>query len=121
MLDQGEVATNTRLCEIFLERILELSRQKFSSNVIEKCLMQSPQSIKQKMIGEISKGEYIAPMLLDQYANYVLQRVMSLAAPDQLHNILLAIQPALVTLRKSPNGVRIYSKLTKKYPELSNH
>jgi pumilio RNA-binding family len=38
VLDLNNNEVNARLAYIFIERIVELSKQKFSSNVIEKCL-----------------------------------------------------------------------------------
>ena len=41
VLDLNIPDVNTRLAYIFTANMLELSRQKFSSNVIEKCLQQT--------------------------------------------------------------------------------
>jgi hypothetical protein len=79
VLDLNISEVNARLAYIFIERIVELSKQKFSSNVIEKCLQQNEQTVQLAMIREIGKPNNLVQMLVDQYANYVVQRAMSLA------------------------------------------
>merc|ERR1711920_732613 len=66
-----------------LGSILELSVQKFSSNVIEKCLEQAPTDIKAKYIDEIMHCPKLNKMLQDQFANYVVQRALSVCDEDQ--------------------------------------
>ena len=53
-----------------MNSIQHLATQKFSSNVIEKCLQQNSEEIQQEMICEIGKPENIGKMIGDQYANY---------------------------------------------------
>ena len=53
-----------------MSSIQHLATQKFSSNVIEKCLQQNSEEIQQIMITEIGKEENILKMIGDQYANY---------------------------------------------------
>jgi len=118
VLDLNNQNTNSRLAYIFIEGMEELSTQKFSSNVIEKCLQQNSFEIQQAMIKEIGKKENVAKMIGDQYANYVVQRALSLAPKALLHQLLKEVKVHLEELKKSQCGKRIYSKLVKKYPEL---
>ena len=55
-----------------LGSILELSLEKFSSNVIEKCLEVTTDEIRQKMVAEIQSADSYCPYLMDQYGNYVI-------------------------------------------------
>jgi hypothetical protein len=118
VLDLNIPDVNTRLALIFTENILELSRQKFSSNVIEKCLQQTEPFVQLEMIKEIGKAKNISVMLSDQYANYVVQRAVSLA-PELLQNeMLMNLKMNLESLKKTSFGKRIYSKLLKQYASL---
>ena len=81
ILDLNIPQVNARLGLIFTQQIVSLSEQKFSSNVIEKCLQQNQPDIQEAMIREISKSRNIAQMIVDQYANYVVQRALTLAPP----------------------------------------
>jgi len=81
ILDLNLPQVNARLGLIFTQQIVSLSEQKFSSNVIEKCLQQNQPDIQEAMIREIAKSRNIALMIVDQYANYVVQRALTLAPP----------------------------------------
>jgi hypothetical protein len=68
VLDLQLPEVNGRMAQIFSRQLLELSKQKFSSNVIEKCLQLNDQEIQELMIREVVK--FVPQMLIDQYANY---------------------------------------------------
>ena len=70
VLDMNDHEVNGRLAKIFIDHMRELSIQKFSSNVIEKCIQQNSPKVQLSMIQEICKRENIAIMIGDQYANY---------------------------------------------------
>lgn len=90
VLDLNLPAVNARLGHIFTQQIVALSEQKFSSNVIEKCLQQNQPEVQEVMIREVAKPRNLAEMLVDQYANYVVQRALTLANP-RLEKELLAV------------------------------
>lgn len=119
ILDLNSMSVNARLALIFMESMQELSTQKFSSNVIEKCLQQNSSEIQQEMIMEIGKPKNLARMLEDQYANYVVQRALSLSSPHMLLKMIKEIKPMMEDLKKSQFGKRIHAKLLRKYPELT--
>jgi hypothetical protein len=125
VLDLNIPAVNARLGRIFTQQIVALSEQKFSSNVIEKCLQQNQPDVQEEMIKEIAKPRNLSEMITDQYANYVVQRALTLA-PPRLEKDLLAvisiqcIRGNLEQLKRSQYGKRVYSKLVKKYPELGD-
>jgi len=52
--------------------LLELGREKFSSNVIEKCLENNCIDVKEAMVREILAADSFFEFLLDQYGNYVI-------------------------------------------------
>ena len=110
---------NARLAMIFIQSMQVLATQKFSSNVIEKCLQQNTSSVQQIMIQEISQPGNMIRMINDQYANYVVQRALSLAEPILLSKMLKEIKTRAEELKKTQFGKRIFAKLSKKYPELS--
>ena len=123
VLDLNLPTVNARLGHIFTQQIVALSEQKFSSNVIEKCLQQNIPEVQEVMVREIAKPRNIAEMIVDQYANYVVQRALTLASA-RLQKELLSVRPTqgiksnLDQLKRSQFGKRVYSKLVKRYPEL---
>ena len=70
VIDLNSDDVNAKLAFIFMKSIQQLATQKFSSNVIEKCLEQNSPAIQEEMIEEIGKEENIGKMIGDQYANY---------------------------------------------------
>jgi hypothetical protein len=118
VIDLNSPDANGRLAMIFIQSMHILATQKFSSNVIEKCLQQNTSSMQQIMIQEISQPSNIIRMINDQYANYVVQRALTLAEPQLLSKMLKEIKIKAEELKKTQFGKRIYAKLSKKYPDL---
>ncbi|KAF1990568.1 hypothetical protein K402DRAFT_417356 [Aulographum hederae CBS 113979] len=99
------------VCNMFRGSICSLSKQKFSSNVMEKCIRVADDDIKRMMIHELMQPNEIEKLIKDNYANYVIQTAMEHAPADtklQLHD---AIRPILPQIRGTPCGRRLMSKL----------
>jgi hypothetical protein len=62
--------TNHRISLIFKNNINYLSKQKFSSNVIEKCFDFCDDNTKLNIVKEIANPKIVADLLLDMYGNY---------------------------------------------------
>ena len=73
------VEVNQRIGEKLLGSLLTLGMEKFSSNVIEKCLEHNSSEIKEAMVKEILHADTFYHFLLDQYGNYVIQKSLSVA------------------------------------------
>ena len=116
VIDLNDFSINSRLAQIFILNMKKLSTQKFSSNVIEKCIQQNSEEAKLDMIKEIGKRENIAVMILDQYANYVVQRALSLAPVEMQHGIIDRVKMYIDELKKDQCGKRVLAKLVKTYP-----
>ena len=80
-----------------------LSRQKFSSNVVEKCLKIPDQTIRSAIIAELIDADAIATLLLCSYGNYVLQNVLYVASADECALLFTRVRPehVLSSLRKN--------------------
>lgn len=107
---------NSRIAHMLTANIIVLSKQKFSSNVIEKCLLLSEYETQQFMVAVVNNN--LGQMICDQYANYVVQRTLSVATAIQKKTMLNNIKPYVGSFKSSVIGRRIFSKLIKKYPEL---
>ncbi|EME29106.1 Pumilio domain-containing protein C6G9.14 [Galdieria sulphuraria] len=98
--------------------LYELSVQKFSSNVVEKCLQQVDPETRKHLIYELmSDRELLGRLLHDAYGNYVVQRALQLAQSPQLEQFCEIIRPHLSSLKSTPYGKRIYSKIVRRFPE----
>jgi len=54
-----------------------LSMQKFSSNVVEKCLKLGVEEPRSRLVRELMTSPHLGQLLQDQYANYVIQSALS--------------------------------------------
>ncbi|KAJ5493392.1 hypothetical protein N7539_002138 [Penicillium diatomitis] len=111
ILDLAEPCFTTPLCRVFANNIPELSKQKFSSNVIEKCLRTADSDTRRAMIEEILSGNELEAMLRDSFANYVVQTAMDFSDAETRQCIVDAIRPILPSIRQTPHGRRIAGKI----------
>jgi Pumilio-family RNA binding repeat len=98
--------------------VASLSMQKFASNVIEKSLQNSSQQCRQHLIAELIDPNVMSRLLLDSYANYVIQRALMVAEGEQLEQLCEVIRPHLGALKSSAYGKRIQAKLLKRMPKV---
>lgn len=54
-----------------------LAMQKFSSNVVEKCLKLGVEEYRGRLVRELTASSRLGQLLQDQYANYVIQSALS--------------------------------------------
>lgn len=111
IVDLAEPAFTDPLCYSFQGSIPLLSKQKFSSNVIEKCLRGAQSSVTKMMIEEMLNANELEKMLSDSFANYVVQTALDYADPDTKNKLVEAIRPILPSIRQTPYGRRIQSKI----------
>jgi hypothetical protein len=65
-------SANAHLASQFKGRYVYLSKQKVSSNVVEKCLRFFMDDDKAVIVHELIKGSHFEQLLQDPYANYVI-------------------------------------------------
>ncbi|KAI9749933.1 MAG: hypothetical protein M1835_001469 [Candelina submexicana] len=119
ILDLNEPAFTDPLCHGFRGHISALSKQKFSSNVIEKCLRTADPCTKRMMIEEMLNPNELEKMLRDSFANYVVQTAMDYADADTKVRLIEAIRPILPAIRATPYGRRIQGKIQDRDGRLS--
>jgi hypothetical protein len=111
ILDLNEPAFTRPLCESFAGRVPDLSKQKFSSNVIEKCLRVADDGCKAMLIKEMVMGNETEKMLRDNFANYVVQTALDYADPQSKMLLMENIRPILPAIKHTPHGRRIAGKI----------
>lgn len=77
ILDLGEPTFTEPLCRGFVGNVVLLSKQKFSSNVIEKCIRTASDDTKRLLIEEMLNPVELDKLLRDSFANYVVQTAVS--------------------------------------------
>nr|XP_035977253.1 pumilio homolog 1-like isoform X1 [Halichoerus grypus] len=89
-------------------------------NVVEKCVTHASRTERAVLIDEVctmNDGPHSAlyTMMKDQYANYVVQKMIDVAEPAQRKIVMHKIRPHIATLRKYTYGKHILAKLEKYY------
>ena len=111
IIDLAEPSFTNPMCYSFQGSITMLSKQKFSSNVIEKCLRGAEPEVSKMMIQEMLEPNELEKMLRDSFANYVVQTAMDYADPETKTRLIDAIRPILPAIRQTPYGRRIQNKI----------
>ena len=111
IIDLQEACFTDPLCATFRGQIPQLSKQKFSSNVIEKCLRGADPTVTRSLIEEMFNTNELDKMLRDSYANYVVQTAMDYADHDTKARLVESIRPLLPAVRHTPHGRRISTKI----------
>jgi hypothetical protein len=111
ILDLNEPVFTEPLVRMFKGRVGQLSKQKFSSNVIEKCLRCAQEASKDMLIEEMLSPTELDRLLRDSFANYVIQTALDYANPPMKARLIDAIRPYLPAIRTTPYGRRIQAKI----------
>ncbi|TFK30678.1 pumilio-family RNA binding protein [Coprinopsis marcescibilis] len=111
ILDLNENRFSDGVIRQFLGNICALSVQKFSSNVIEKCVRVAEHSTRKLVIEELLNRSRLEKLLRDSYGNYCVQTALDYAEPAQRALLVEGIRPVLPLIRNTPYGKRIQNKL----------
>ncbi|GME56648.1 Pumilio domain-containing protein [Neofusicoccum parvum] len=111
ILDLQEDQFTVPMCHSFHGSVPMLSKQKFSSNVIEKCIRVSNAETKRGLIEELLAQGELEKLIRDSYANYVVQTALDYADAPTKIRMVEAIRPMLSAIRTTPYGRRIMSKI----------
>ena len=110
VLELKSIEVNKKIGQQLLGSLLTLGKEKFSSNVIEKCLEHNSPEIKEAMVLEILSADSFYEFLLDQYGNYVIQKSLQVALEPHFSNFIEKLKPDMERLRHSNEfGIKIYN------------
>jgi pumilio RNA-binding family len=119
VLDHGLDKDKSKIVNCVRGKVLHLSQHKFASNVVEKCVQNATKMEKAVLIDEVCTVNSDSPasplhiMMKDQYANYVVQKMIDVAESSQRKILMHKIRPHISTLRKYTYGKHILAKLEK--------
>ena len=99
--------------------IPKFASQKFSSNVIEKCLDCSDEETKDLIVEKFCEQKLVQTLLFDMYGNYVLQKTMSIAKEPYKSKFFSIVGPIMENLKVLTFGQKLYNKLLSSFPELN--
>lgn len=116
ILERGKPRDKALIISKIKGQILQMSQHKFASNVVEKCVHNGSKRDRMTMIEEVitTRSDGVTPlvvMMKDQFANYVIQRMVDVVDGDQRETLIAKIRPHLASLRKYTYGKHIISKV----------
>jgi hypothetical protein len=130
VLDVCEDTDVHAVCDSVVGRVSLLAIQKFSSNVMEKCLERCTDRTKEYYLQELSDPDRIRELMMDPFGNYVVQRALSVASHAQAVRLVEAMRPHLISsdpgapygqrndggMRNTAGGRRIMAKICRRFP-----
>ncbi|XVE93119.1 hypothetical protein REPUB_Repub01dG0162700 [Reevesia pubescens] len=107
-------ATSTLISQ-FEGNYVHLSSQKFSSHVVEKCLVVLNDDSRSRIIRELLSATHFEQLLQDPHGNYVVQTALRVSEGPLHKSLVETIESHKAISRNSPYSKRIFSqKLLKK-------
>ena len=97
--------------------VLNMSKHKFASNVVEKCVSFGTAADRKEILDEVITTKpdgttALYTMMKDQFANYVVQKLLDVSSEQQRILLVTKIKPQLPSLKKYTYGKHlITSKL----------
>uniref|UniRef100_A0A1D1Z6H3 Putative pumilio 7, chloroplastic n=1 Tax=Anthurium amnicola TaxID=1678845 RepID=A0A1D1Z6H3_9ARAE len=113
ILDMKNPLAIQNLKSEFKGKYVHLSMQKFSSNVVEKCLSVFDEIGRRRIISELLSVTCFEQLMQDPYANYVIQAALLVCKGHARSLLVDAIRPHDAVLRTSPYCKRIFNLLKK--------
>ena len=107
---------NEKIFKYIDDNLLRLSKEKFSSNVIDKCIVKDYDK-SNIFIKSIIQKDVIKDIIVDQYGNYIVQKALSVSDDDTIKKIMEQVRPMIGELQKTTIGKKIYDKLWKNYKD----
>ncbi|QRV73903.1 Pumilio-family RNA binding repeat [Ceratobasidium sp. AG-Ba] len=120
ILDLNDNRFSDAVIRQFVGNVCALSVQKFSSNVIEKCIGVAEHNTRKMLIEELLHRNRLEKLLRDSFGNYCVQTALDYVEPTQRMLLVEGIRPILPLIQNTPYGKRIQSKLQREQME-SHH
>ena len=111
---------NKKIVKVILSDLVNLCKEKYASNVIEKFL--NIQSIESKEILNVlvNNENMIHELIIDQFGNYIIQRILSIVSPNIRGNMLKYIVSWYEEIKNLSFGQRLIAKLNERYNEFTS-
>ncbi|RXG68604.1 Pumilio-like protein 2 [Armadillidium vulgare] len=112
VLEHGKPEDKSKIVGVVRGAVMKLSQHKFASNVVEKCVTNATRSERVMLIEEVcgyGEGAHSNLLILmkDQYANYVVQKMIDVAEQSQRKILMHKIRPHISTLKKYTYAVAV--------------
>jgi len=131
ILERGQPSEKSLVVSKVLGQVLQLSKHKFASNVVEKCVAYGSPLDRQRLIEEVllpssssnamstagktdngsSATSPLVLMMKDQFANYVVQKMLDVVDGEQRDLLVARIRPHLQSLKKYTYGKHLITSM----------
>lgn len=115
VLERGKAQERSQIIKKLSGQVVPLCQHKFASNVIERCLQYGDYDSMDLLITEILRqnegNDSLLVMMKDQYANYVVQKILDLCSESQRDLLLDRIKVHLPALKKYTYGKHIVARV----------
>jgi hypothetical protein len=121
VLINGKPIYQAAIIERLRPDCMELAQHKFASNVVEKMFQYGTRDDRTAILADLLRPNAdgtsaLHVMMRDQYANYVVQKVIDMADDAQRRQIIEHIKPHIATLRRYTYGKHIIARIEKLTP-----
>ncbi|KAH7664755.1 Translational repressor Pumilio/PUF3 and related RNA-binding proteins (Puf superfamily) protein [Dioscorea alata] len=115
VLERGKPHERSQIICTLAGKIVQMSQNKFASNVIEKCLEHGDTTEKEVLIEEIlgqtEGNDNLLIMMKDRFANYVVQKILVTCSDKQREILLNRIKLHVQALKKYTYGKHIVARV----------
>ena len=122
IMNKNNYYINDTILDKIINKIIFLSKRKYSSNVIEKCLETcSPEKVNE-LINIYNNETIIRDLIKDIFGNYVIQKLLIVCTNDEIkEQILRYIAMEFNNLKNLSFGQKLMNKLIISYPEIKKY
>ena len=122
IMNKNNYYINDTILDKIINKIIFLSKRKYSSNVIEKCLETcSPERVNE-LINIYNNETIISDLIKDIFGNYVIQKLLIVCTNDEIRKqILRYIAMEFNNLKNLSFGQKLMNKLIISYPEIKKY
>ncbi|KAL2928868.1 Pumilio-like protein 5 [Bienertia sinuspersici] len=121
VLERGKPQERSQIIKNLCGQVIHMSQHKFASNVIEKCLEYGDPASRELLISEVvgqnEGNDNLLVMMKDQYANYVVQKILEKCTDNQRDLLLGRIRVHLNALKKYTYGKHIVARFEQMFGE----
>ena len=119
IMDKKNYEINDQILNTFINNIIKLAKEKYSSNLIEKCLETCSPKMINRLIGIFNNEMVIRDLIKNLFGNYVIQKLLIVCADDKIRShILSIIASEFNALSNLSFGNKLIKKLMQAYPEI---
>ncbi|KAJ0006890.1 hypothetical protein Pint_30784 [Pistacia integerrima] len=123
ILEGGKSNERSQIISKVAGKIVQLSQHKYASNVVEKCLEYGDAAEREllieEIIGQSEENDNLLIMMKDQFANYVVQKILEKCSDKQRVALINRIKVHCQALKKYTYGKHIVAWFEQLYGEES--